>query len=225
MIIARGTSSTKQYKLVTPGTHLAKCYRIIDLGTQSFVWKGDEGSNRKVLIQFEVHSEDEQGNPLVTDNGDPLSIGKNYTLSLDDRSSLRRDLTILRGVEFTPEELKGFKLDVMLNWWAMLSVVHTPSEGRTYANIKSVSTVSPAIKKMGLPAPHNKPVIFSIDKPDMDLFNSFSDGLKAKIEKSPEWQALMSYAPVPVRRTNPAPQQTSRPAAPAAEFEEDDIPF
>jgi hypothetical protein len=226
MIIARAVESKKDFKLVPAGLYLARCYRIVDLGTQVTVFQGKEKSNRKVLISFEMHDEDQFGNPLVTDKGDPLSISKNYTLMLAELATLRKDLKSWRGRDLTKEELKGFQLSSLLDEWAELTIAHKPgSDGRTYANIDTVNPVSARAKKAGIPAGHNKPVIFSIDSPDMEIFESFSDGIKAKIERSPEWQALMSYAPVPVRRPNPAPQQTSRPAAPAAEFEEDDIPF
>jgi hypothetical protein len=224
MIIARDGESKKEYKIVPAGLHLARCYRIVDLGTQVTVFQGKEKTNRKVLISFEVHGEDEFGNPMVTDNGDPMAVSKNYTLMLAELASLRKDLQSWRGREFTKEELKGFQLSNVLDQWAMLSIIHTNgTDGRTYANISAVMPVPANIKKAGLPAGHNKPTIFSIDSPDMDLFESFSDGLKAKIERSPEWQSRTSYAPV--KTSHPAPQQTSRPAAAAVEFEEDDVPF
>jgi len=226
MIVAKGTDSGKKFKLVPAGLHLARCYRAIDLGTQIFLTKGEEKKNRKVLIQFEVHGEDEFGNPMVTDNGDPLIICKTYTRSLGEMAALRKHLQVWRGREFTPKELEGFQLSNILDQWAMLAVIHTTgNDGRTYANIDSVMPVPANIKKAGLPVGHNKPVIFSIDSPDMEIFESFSDGLKARIEKSPEWRSRMSYAPAPVRDSRPVAQQHSRPAAPAVEFEEDDVPF
>jgi len=220
MIIARAGDSGREFKLVPPGLHLSRCYRVIDLGTQLTVFQGKEKSNRKVLVQFEVYGEDDLGNPMVTDNGDPMVVGKNYTLSLNEMASLRKDLQSWRGREFTSEELKGFQLSNILDQWAMVSIIHTSgNDGKTYANITAVMPVPANVRKAGLPTGHNKPVIFSIDSPDMALYESFSDGLKAKIAKSPEWSSRTSYAP------RPAAQQTSRPAAAAVEFEEDDIPF
>jgi hypothetical protein len=50
-----------------------------------------------------------------------------------------------------------------------------------------------AIKKAGLPVGFNDPAIFSIADADMDLFETFSKGLKEKIQSSPEWQAREQY--------------------------------
>jgi hypothetical protein len=143
----------------------------------------------KVMIQFEVHGEDDQGNPLVTPKGEPMSISKNYTASLSEKATLRVDLKNWRGRDFTPEELKGFELKNILDKWAMITVTRSPGkDGKEYTNIGAVMPVPANIKKAGLPAGFNEPVIFSIETPDMELFQTFSDGIKNKIMASPEWQ-------------------------------------
>jgi len=50
-------------------------------------------------------------------------------------------------------------------------------------------SVPSAIKKAGLPQHHNDLKLFSIDEPDMALFETFGNSIRAKIEGSPEWQA------------------------------------
>ena len=59
------------FKPVPPGMFLARCYKIIDLGTQKTSYKGLEKMQKKVTLQFEVHGEDEDGNPVVTAKGEP----------------------------------------------------------------------------------------------------------------------------------------------------------
>jgi hypothetical protein len=46
-----------------------------------------------------------------------------------------------------------------------------------------------AIKKAGLPEGFNKLAMFVIENPDMELFETFGNGLKEKIASSPEWRA------------------------------------
>jgi hypothetical protein len=170
--------------------HLARCYRVVDLGTQKTEWQGQTKYLAKIMIQFEVHGEDENGKPIITSKGEPMSISKNYTLSLAEKATLRKDLAGWRGRDFTPEELKGFELKNILGHWAMLSVAKSlGNNGKEYTNIMSVNPVPVAIKKAGLPVGFNDPAIFSIADADMDLFETFSKGLKEKIQSSPEWQA------------------------------------
>lgn len=203
---------------VPAGVHLACCYRIIDLGTQKTTYMGQSKMSAKVLFQFEVHTENDDGTPLLTQDGKPLSISKQYTLSLGENAILRRDLQSWRGREFTNEEIKdkAFELEVFLGKWCMINVVHTNKDGKTYANVDSITPVPATIKKNGLPEAANQPIIFYIPEADMAVFETFSDYIKNKIKASPEWEAFGKHA-TPVEA----------PTKKGADFDdfEDDIPF
>lgn len=173
---------------VPPGMHLARCYRVVDLGTQKSEYLGTIKHLPKVMIQFEVHGEDENGKAIVTAKNEPMTISKNFTLSLAEKATLRKDLQTWRGREFTAEELRGFELKNVLGAWAMISVIKSPgNNGKEYTNVAAIMQVPPQIKKAGLPEGFNKLGLFSIDEPDMEMFGTFSDNLKAKIQGSPEW--------------------------------------
>lgn len=200
---------------VPTGMHLARCYRVVDLGTQKSEYKGEITYPHKIMLQFEVHGEHDDGTPLVTDKNEPMSISKNYTLSLSDKANLRKDLQAWRGREFSAEELRGFDIKNILGAWAMITVGKSiGSNGKEYTNILNVNPVPKSLKDT-LPIGHNKPAIFSIAHPDMELFNTFSDYLKKKIEASPEWQAKHNGGPSHAKN------------APTGGFEDmdDDIPF
>ena len=189
-LVAKDSGGESSFTPVPPGMHLARCYRVVDLGTQKTEWQGQIKYLSKVMIQFEVHGEDDNGKALVTSKGEPMSISKNYTLSLAEKATLRKDLQAWRGRDFTADELRGFELKNILGAWAMLSVAKSVgNNGKEYTNIMSVNPVPAAIKKAGLPEAHNKPAMFAIENPDMELFETFSNGLKDKIKASPEWQA------------------------------------
>jgi hypothetical protein len=190
-----------EFTPVPQGMHLARCYRVVDLGTQESTYLGTVKHLPKVMFQFEVHGEDDGGKPILTAKGDPMSISKNFTLSLAEMATLRKDLQTWRGKEFTAEELRGFELKNVLGAWAMLSVIKAMgNNGKEYTNIAAIMSVPSAIKKAGFPEGHNELKLFSIDEPDMALFDSFSNGLREKIGKSPEWQSRRgSSAPAPTK--------------------------
>jgi hypothetical protein len=173
---------------VPAGMHLARCYRIIDKGTQ----KGFQDKYQPtVMIQFEVHGEDDNGNPLVTADGRPLSISKSYNCTLAEKSNLRKDLQMWRGKEFTAAELKGFELKNILGVWAMLTITIAESNnGKSYSRIEAINPVIKSIKEAGLPQGVNPPQIFDIENPDMAMFDSFSERLKNDIMSAPEWQVI-----------------------------------
>lgn len=191
---ASGGAST--FKPVPSGMHLARCYRIVDMGTQITTWKGQTKQQPKVMLQFEVHSEDADGNPIVTDKGEPMSISKNFTASLGENAILRQELENWRSRAFTADELKGFQLKNVLGVWAMLSVVKEQgNDGNEYTNISSINPVSSQIKKAGLPEGHNELKIFDLENPDMALFETFGNKIKEKIQSTPEWNKKILPTP------------------------------
>ena len=189
LVAKESGGSANTFFNVPSGMHLARCYRVVDLGTQRSEYLGQIKHLPKVMLQFEVFGESDDGVPLITPKGEPLSVTKNFTLSLSEKATLRKDLQTWRGREFTADELRGFELKNILGAWAMLSIVKAVgNNGKDYSNIQAILSVPPQIKKAGLPQGHNPLVIFSIDEPDMAVFETFRDGLKEKIMGSPEWQ-------------------------------------
>lgn len=211
----------KEFKMIPAGTHLARCYRIIDIGTQQSEYMGQMKFLRKVMLGWEIHGEDESGEPLVTDEGNPLAIFKNYTLSLSENSNLRKDLQGWRGTPWTDAEAKRFDLENVLGQWCMLNVIHVSKGGKTYSNIAGISPVPSMIKKSGLPAGKNELQVFRLADPDWDLFEKFSKNLKAKIESSPEFKALAGRKAPPAAKTSAPAESTGS----GFDDMEDDVPF
>jgi hypothetical protein len=216
-LIARESGGGGTFTPVPPGMYLARCYRIVDLGKQKSEWQGKVNEQPKVMLQFEVHGEDDSGKPLVTAKGEPMSISKNFTLSLAEKATLRKDLQTWRGKPFTPEELKGFQIDNVLGAWAMIAITkELGNNGKEYTNIANINSVPKALKA-NLPEAHNKCATFYIEEPNMEMFETFSDNLRAKIEASPEWQA----------RKNVGYQKEQNASAKGSGFDDmdDDVPF
>ena len=189
MIIAKQSSnSTSDFKLPPAGSFLARLYRIIDIGTQTTEWMGKKKMQRKIIAMFELHGEDNDGQPLQTVEGKPLIVSKRYTLSLDEKATLRKDLEAWRGKAFTQEELDGFNLEVLLGKCCMVSVTHSTYDGKEYANIAGISQVPAALKKLGEPVGVNEPMIFTLDPFDQDKFNKLSEGMQGVIKKSAEYR-------------------------------------
>jgi hypothetical protein len=172
-----------------PGMHLARCYRIIDLGTQKKEYKGQVKFMRQVMIGWEILGTDDNGQPLRMKDGRPFAIFRNYTLAWNDKANLRIHLQSWRGKPFSQEELRRFDLKNVLGAFCMLNVIEREGQnGTVHSNISGVTPVPGMIKQAGLPPPVNANQIFTIANPDMEVFNSLSDNLKNKITGSPEWQ-------------------------------------
>lgn len=196
-LIAKSISSggDSDFVPVPVGMHLARCYRIVDLGKQPKVVAGISKPQRTVMISFEVHGDDASGKPMITSRGEPMSISQDYNLTLHEKSVLSKHLEGWRGSTFSDAERNGdgFDLKKILGVWAMINVTATVSKnGKTYHNISGLLPVPRMIKDAGLPEGFNPLGFFSMEdeKPDMEVFNTVSQYHQNKIKQSPEWQAL-----------------------------------
>jgi len=182
-MIVTGSAPVKEFKIAPTGSHLARLYRIIDLGTQKSEYMGKVNMLRKVKFFWELHGDD-----LKTDDGKPLIQTRNYTLSLGEKASLRKDLESWRGKSFTDDELRGFDLTNLLDKWCMITVQHRESNGKTYADAVAVTPVPAVVAKAGLPQGVNTTLLFDMQKFDQAVFDGLSDGLKNQIMQSSEFQ-------------------------------------
>jgi len=197
------------------GMHLARCYRIIDLGTQKSEYMGQVKYLHKVMLGWEIHGMNDDGTPIKMKDGRPFAIFKNYTLSWSEKANLRLDLQSWRGKAFTQEEMRKFDLKNVLGAFCMLNVIERPGQdGKTYTNVNGVTPVPAMIKQNGLPAAVNANEMFNLQEPDWTMFESFSDNLKKKIIASPEFEKAKGGA----KPAQQAPASTGFDA-------DDDIPF
>lgn len=197
LILKSKARDSSSFISVPTGMHLARCFRIIDLGTQKTTYLGKDKFSHKILVQFEIHSENADGSPLLTEKGEPLSISKRYTYSTYENASICKDIESWRGSPITQEERdNGINLQNFLGMWAMLNVTKDlGKDNKEYTNIKTVNPVPGPIRKLGLPEPHNEVLIYSIDKSPQEVFDKLSENVKTTIQGSPEWQRKFKTAP------------------------------
>lgn len=192
-------SASSAFKKVPPGVWVARCVGVIDLGTQEVEFNGEKKLQHKMQLTWEVFGEDENGVELTADvNGKevPLQISKRYTVSLNEKAALRRDLAAWRGRDFTPEELKAFDVSKLLGAWCMLNVQHNESaNGKTYANVVSITPLPAAMKK-SLPHTTTDLVSFDLDAFDGEVFESLPEYVQEVIKESAEYKARRAPAPV-----------------------------
>lgn len=179
------TDTQKDFKIAPAGNHLARLYSIIDIGHQETVWKGETKIMHKVVFTWELHGEDNDGNPLTTDDGKPLIVSKRYTVSLGDQSTLRKDLESWSGKKMTDEDRKGFDLKTLLGKFCMLSIVH--SDDGKYANVGSINSVPTAIRN-AIPEGINQPISFWLNDYTKEQYDALPKYYREKITESSEWR-------------------------------------
>lgn len=167
------------------GTHVGRCVKIIDIGTQKGEYQGKATSRRQCIIGFELPTE------LMAEGdyaGKPFTVSRFYTSSLGEKANLRKDLENWRGRAFTETELAGFDSKNILGKPCMLSLTKN-DKGKV-----RITGIMAMPKNMGAPEQVNASVYFSLEPDEFDAkaFEALSDGYKKLITVSPEYQALMN---------------------------------
>jgi len=202
LTVNAGNSGGGDFEQCPAGSFAARCYQIIDLGHQTFEWKGEAKVAPKVRITWEL-------NEMMQD-GRPFSISKEYTASIGEKANLRKDLEAWRGRPFSSEELRNFSLENVLGAPCLLGVVHKPSKdgSKVYANVGSVMALP---KGMAAPELVNPAVKFDIGTFEQKVFDSLSSYVQKKILMSKELEE------------NGIPQNATPQDEPV--IESDEVPF
>lgn len=195
------------------GVFSAICYRFIDLGTQQSNYQGQTKQQHKVMLSWEITDPDEK-----MEDGKPWTISQRYTWSMSEKATLRKTLESWRGKPFEDGDFGegGFDTKNLIGAPCLLSIMRVDRDGKTYANISSVTKLP---KQMSAGALVNDKAYFSLDDLDAGVLSKLSDSLQAIIKASPEYRALSSnnsdngyHAPPPIEAGDPG-------------IGDDDIPF
>lgn len=178
-MVVTGNSATSR-EVLAPQAYPAVCCQVVDLGMQS----GKFGTKRKVRIAWEILGE------TVEINGkhEPLILGKNYTASISEKSTLGGELASWRGKPFTPEELKGFNLQNILGVKCTLSIGNKPKNDGS-GMIEDITSVGGWMKGMAETPRLSHNMYFNMDSPDWELWKELPDFIKKWIEEGATYKA------------------------------------
>lgn len=171
-------SGAKEWEQPETGNQVARCIRVIELGTQKKEYQGQTSWKRQTLVVWELPDN------LMTDGehaGKPFTISQFYTASLGEKANLRRDLEGWRGKAFTQEELNGFDQRKIIGQPCMLNLIDREGKVR-------IGGVSSIPRGLQVPPQVNKSLFYDIDEHDATVWEELSDGIKKLIQQSKEWQ-------------------------------------
>ena len=200
--------STTPREPIPAKVHIAVCNSIIDLGVQTKTYNNQPAKQvREVLIGWELPYEtiDVEGEKV------PRIISRTYTMSLNEKARLRKDIESWLGRALSLDELRCFNLTSMVAKPCQLQVVHTQRNGNTYANINNIMSLP---DNMPIPAP-TQVVIFGLDDKDaMETVNLLPEWIQKRIKEGITWQEMQNRADRPLWGDNdaiPAPSDEDVP--------------
>ena len=130
MALTISDSGGGTFEQAPKGMHNATCFRLVDVGTHDETYEGDTKKRHSIFIYWEL-------NDAKMEDGQPFSIMKQYTLSLNEKSALYKDLCAWRKKQFTDEELKGFDLTSILGVTCDLDIGETKTGKSKVDNVYS----------------------------------------------------------------------------------------
>jgi hypothetical protein len=182
------TSSATVRELIPAGNYVARCYQMIEIGTVAEIVMGKSSTLHKVRIGWELPEElrvfdDKKGEQ-------PLVISTESTLSMHEKSNLRKELKSWRGKDFTEEEAKCFDITKLLGVPCMLNIIHKPGVSDPSKIYERIAGITPLPKTLKAPAAILPIFCLSYDNFDFDLFEKLPDFIKIKMRASLEFAAL-----------------------------------
>jgi len=212
-ILAKQNSTPRE--LIPADNYIARCYKMIQVGTVVENFQGQPKTMQKVRIGWELPTElkvfKEEKGPQ------PLVIEKEYTLSMAEKANLRAILTSWRGLGFSEEEAKAFDITKLIGAPCMLNVIHKPSKTDATKIYEEISSITKLPKGTTCPAAINPPFILSYDAWDEVKFESLPDFIKDKMKTSDEYKQMRNP------HTNEFIDDQGQPLL--TPDEEDDLPF
>jgi hypothetical protein len=173
------------YTPMPSGNYVARCYSMIQIGTIEEEYEGEKKMVSKVRLTFEFPTEQKVFNEEKGEQ--PFVLSKDFTLSMHEKSSLRKFLESWRGKSFQENEAKSFDISVLINKTCMINVIHKETKNGVRASISAVSAMP---KGLQCPEQINPTQLLTFDNFDVKLFESLPDFLKDKIKTSKEYKAL-----------------------------------
>jgi hypothetical protein len=210
----RPESNKKTYEPVPAGTHVARLYRLVQIGTVESVWQGETKNLMKIWLSFELCNEKKvfkEGEPAK-----PMTVSVEYTLSMGPKANLRKFVEGMIGTALKDEEADGFDVETLVGKACLINVSHTKKGDKTYVNVMSAS---PLIKGMEAPAQFNPSMILTYQKWDSDVYETLPNFIKDKMATTPEMATRAKYD------KNKEESLKAQEKYDANEIDPEDIPF
>jgi hypothetical protein len=194
------TNASKPREVIPAGNYPATCYQMIEIGTITETIMGKNQTHSKVRIGWELPTEnrvfDEAKGPQ------PMVISQEYTLSMNEKSNLRKMLAAWRGKDFTDEESKNFDVSKLIGKPCMINIIHKVKKDGSgvYAQI---SSVTPPPKGMQKFKQINDTFLLSYDEFDEELFRKLPDFITNVMKTSVEYKELMEPNKIQVKGFEP----------------------
>lgn len=202
-IIAPKMTKDFDYELTPAGNHVARLYRIINIGTIETGFDNDDGTPKKqpkIRLYFELCNKkktykDKDGTEVTK----PFAISLETTLSMYKGSltaKLRTIAEAIIGATLKDEEAESFDIENLLGEACMVQVNHEKSKDgdKTFAKIANISSLPEGLEA---PSAVNELEVVDVkDAPD-SVIDALPEFIRDKMKSSDEYKKRKKVDEVP----------------------------
>lgn len=184
-VAPESTSGPKQ--LISAGNKVARCFSMIVIGTVEDTYQGETKSLLKIRLGFEFPNnktvfKEEKG-------PEPFTLYKEYTFSMNEKATFRKDLESWRGRSFTEEQARAFDAGKLLGVPCTINVIEYTTKGGV--ETRKINAITPMMEGLTCPDQINPTQALNYNDFDWSLFDKLPGYLQEKIKSSKEYAAMV----------------------------------
>ena len=176
------------FTLVEPGTYVARCVAMIEIGTIPVDYGKGQKTAKKVAITWELPTETHVFDEAKGEQ--PFVVSKKYSLSMHAKAMLRKDLESWRGQKYTEEQAERVDITKLLGQPCMLTIIHEAGKKDISKVYSTVASVTKLMKGQVCPPQVNPTKILCYEAFDWNIYDDLSDYMKDQIKQSEEFRAM-----------------------------------
>lgn len=184
------------------GAYPARVVRVLDLGLQpGQEYQGQQKpSANKVDFTYELldcFMKDKDGK---FDEGKPRWISEDFPLHRPDADLAK---STKRSKAIDPTNSVDYDLTKMLGMPCMVTVGHRVSKGKTYDRVLDVAPMRASVAATA-PTLKNEPILFTLDDPNLEVFNKLPPFIQDRIKGNLEFKGSKLEALLGGKQSEPA---------------------
>jgi hypothetical protein len=170
-------------ELLTPGGYMARCQKIVHIGTREYESNGSLFQVNEAVLYFE----------LVTAEK-PTVLEMIVQLSTNKESDFRKMLNNWRGKDMTDEEAEAFNITVSLIKPCTINVIHKtlPTKAGGSFTKEEIMSVGQIMMDVKCPAGKMPTQVLEYDNWDAEIFEGLTAYIKNKVKASKEYKGMFN---------------------------------
>jgi len=202
---------------VSPGSHAARVYSIVELGVHQVEFQGVMKNRAMIRIGWELLDETIE----VNGTQKPMVMFQEYSDSLHEKSGLKKAIEEMTGKSMSESDSQQFDLVSLIGMPCILGVQHKTSKtnGEKYAKL---SSIAPPMKSLTFRELSIPTVIFILAPENYEAFKKLGRKTREKIAGSKSFPAGWDVNAVP---SEAAQETKSADLGQGLDKDADEIPF